>query len=92
MEYVYIINYQVANVDSKNALKSAIKSARSWFNYFENSWIIVSKNNLTYWNSKLSKLMKQDDYLLILEINIENYNGWMPKDAWDWLKIVKNIN
>ena len=29
---------------------------------------------------------ESDIYVLILEITIEDYWGWMPHDAWEWIK------
>lgn len=86
MRYIYIIQYSISGSDTK--LKDMIKTSGHWFNHFTNSWIIKSNEDISYWQRELEKYIEQGkDKLLIFEIdNIKNYKGWMPNDAWDWLK------
>lgn len=90
MNTIYIINYKVKGSDV--ALKESIKTAKSWFNYFDGCWIIISVKTLQNWQDKLSAhIDKGVDHLLIIEVNLKDYNGWMPKNAWDWLKKQKGL-
>ena len=90
MNTIYLINYKVSGSDA--TLKETIKSAKSWFNYFQGSWIIISTNSLAVWQEKLSAHINHgEDHLLIIELQLKNYNGWMPKNAWDWLKKQKGL-
>lgn len=57
--------------------------------YFDDSWLIspVSLNNSRAIYDQLIPFIDGDkDYILVLHLTITDYYGWLPKDAWDWIK------
>ena len=85
----YLITYDLkdSSLNTYIELHKAIKaSGASWWHYLESTWIIkttqLSANEIS---SKLVPHIKQGDRLLVIEIDTSNKQGWLPKDAWDWL-------
>lgn len=68
-----------------NDLYEEIKSAGTWWHHLDSTWIIETHLSPNDWNSRLRKHMDDNDNILIIEI-CQNYQGWLPEDAWRWLK------
>ena len=82
----YLISYDLksSEKDYKDLFKT-IKNFGNWWHYLDSTWII--KTNLSsgeIW-SQLKKYFEGNDYLFIVEIT-KNYAGFLPKDAWKWIK------
>jgi hypothetical protein len=85
MQNIYIIKFKVSGTEDK--IVEAIKTSGNWMSYFDGFWMIKSDLSYSHWHSLLLNCInKQNDYLLLLRVTINEYNGWLPKDAWEWLK------
>jgi hypothetical protein len=93
----YIINFakggMLDNFDYKkfhDSLTTA-KGVINWWHYLEPTYIIIVENNITATNVAdfVRQLMPQK-YLLIAELNLRNHDGWLPKEAWDWINKYTN--
>lgn len=86
MKKLYIIQY-----DIKNDLKMVerIKTLGAWMKYFPQSMIVYTafstkqiyeKLTVDYPNTRILvfRLDNSGDY--------ERYYGWLPQEAWEWLK------
>lgn len=82
----FIISY---DLKAKNAdytsLYDAIKSAEGWWHYLESFWIITSSYSLTFWQEKIKANIKSEDFFIVVEVRDATTNGWLPKNAWDWI-------
>jgi hypothetical protein len=87
MKRFYLIQYIVSNNDTD--IKEIIKSLGDWFNYFNGSFLLFSSLNIEAIYDRIKK-EKPDEHILVLEFNLKNYYGWLPKAAWDWLKEKKS--
>lgn len=68
-----------------NTLTTA-KGVNSWWHYIDNSYIIITDNNVTATN--LSEFILHhlpNKHFFVSELNLKNHNGWLPKEAWDWI-------
>lgn len=82
MEKIYLIQY---NVSEDTTLKEKIKALGPWMSYFNGFWLVeTDKTAKEIYNTFASEI--PDKRILILEITIEDYWGWMPHDAWEWIK------
>jgi len=62
-----------------------LKSASAWWHYLPSAWLIQTTETPHDWFKKLAPIMNKSDRLLIVEIK-NNYFGWLPKEAWDWIE------
>ena len=67
-------------------LIEAIKLEHKWWHYLESFWLVESSKSVEYWTNKLSKFLDEDDYLLVMKISVEDYNGFLPKKAHEWIE------
>ncbi len=90
MEKKYIITYELKNkTKDYSTLYQAIKNlSKYWWHYIDSSWVVkhCELNSDEIFEKLRSHIDTQTDYILVIEINTENKQGWLPKKAWNWLK------
>ena len=65
-------------------LHKEIKRAGSWWHHLESTWLISTDLGPEKWHERLIRHMDENDHLLVIEV-CDNYQGWLPKKAWEWL-------
>lgn len=78
----FYINFDETNFDTE--LREKIKSLGPWLNYFGRSWLVETTLSCEEIYAKLVTTGKEYR-ILIVEISIKSYYGWMPLEAWNWL-------
>ena len=86
---VYMITYDLNKSGQEyEKVIEAIKSASTgvWCTYWKSSYLIQS--NLTSANAvveKIAPFIDGNDMLIAIEVT-RNYQGMLPKDAWDYIR------
>ena len=85
MNRVYIVTYDL-KVPGKDysGLYNAIKASPKWWHYLESSWLIYTSELPGQIWERLSPHVDKNDRILIIEVR-DRCQGWLPKDAWDWI-------
>lgn len=66
---------------------TALPGVITWWHYIKSSYILISDlTNANDLNQQIVPLMPTGKMMLLIEINLKNRNGLLPKNAWDWLK------
>lgn len=87
-----IISYDLNNHSKRyDELYATIKEADGWWHYLDSFWIIKTGLSVNDWTEKLKQKIDKRDSLLVVEVSVKESNGWLPKDAWDWLRENTNI-
>jgi len=83
---VHLITYDL-NKPGQNydELYEAIKSLGSWWHYLDSTWLVDTNLSTQKIFDRIHPKMDSSDYLLIIAVKAD-YQGWLPKDAWDWIK------
>ncbi len=64
---------------------TALKSnCNEWWHYFDATWIVVTIHTPDQFARSLFPYMETADRLLVVKLQ-KDFQGWLPKDAWDWL-------
>lgn len=64
----------------------ASPSVLTWWHYIKSSYILIAKtNSATTLNQEIKNVLPGKRFLLV-ELNLKNRNGWLPQEAWDWIK------
>lgn len=82
----YLISYDLQKNADYTKLYEAIKTADGWWHYLESFWIISSSKTLDYWRDFLRNEINSGDRFIVIEISEGKTDGWLPQDAWDWIK------
>lgn len=85
----YLITYDL-NKSGQNysGLYDAIKTASyndTWWHYLDSTWIIKSSMTTSQVYDILKPYIDNNDHILVIEV-VENYYGFLPNDAWKYLK------
>lgn len=67
-------------------LYEVLKSAPEWWHFLESTWILFTRETATAWREKIKATLDDNDRLLIVDITQRSRDGWLPKQAWDWLR------
>lgn len=88
---MYIITYNPGLNFNKTIFQNYIKSLSSkgyisdWSHYLDNSYLVVSNNDIvTIYNAVFPGIPRR--FLLIIEVDPNNSQGWLPRQAWAWIK------
>lgn len=68
-------------------IEAVLDSGKDWYRYAPNCWIVYTNQTAKTWHDRLKEIpwMSKQSYLVI-EINVDERSGWLPRDTWDWLK------
>jgi len=83
---ILLVTYELQNAAKDySGLFDAIKSnGHEWWHYLEHTWIVRTSDSADQFARKLYPLIERTDSLLVVQIT-RDHQGWLPKDAWDWL-------
>jgi hypothetical protein len=79
----YDLNKPGQNYDK---LYEKIKSLGTWWHYLESTWIVTSTLTPSQAFDRLQPALDASDSVLIVNITGDTYSGWLPQEAWNWLK------
>lgn len=97
MRKAYIIIYNKGGIldgfdytEFHNSLTTA-KGVINWWHYIDNAYIIITEKSTTATNvSDFVQQKMPNKHFMVSELNLKNHNGWLPKEAWDWINKYKN--
>lgn len=63
------------------------KGVQSWWHHLDSTYILkvdfdITANNIAEYIYKINSNKK----FFVCELNINNINGYLPKQAWDWIR------
>lgn len=60
---------------------------KGWWHYIGSTYIIKVENTISAHNiSEFIQKLAPKRKFLTMEVHFTDYNGWLPQDAWDWIK------
>ena len=72
-------------------IEGEIKKSPGWAHAIDFTWIIATEESVNELYSRLAPNFRISDHLLIVEITTNaTYQGWLPKNIWEWLKGTRN--
>ncbi len=90
MSKIYLITFDVDASLNSQLVHTQITSLypthiSDWWHYMHSSYLVVTNLTATQLYNHISPSMPQH-HVLVMEVNHKNYWGWLPQDAWNWLK------
>lgn len=89
-ESFYIITYDESEEFDYSEMKNEIKKAKKWWNYLEYSWLIITNETSEEIWYRLEPYVNRKTSLLIAKLDENDMQGWLTRDAWDWIKENRN--
>lgn len=88
MNKIYILVFDPYKTNSM-ALHEVIKNspyALTWWHFIGSAYLIKSQYTLgTIHQQILNEWPNQ--FFMLTEVDLKNSDGWLPKEAWDWIKL-----
>ena len=83
---VYIVSYELGKNKSHIGLFEQLKASPAWWHYLDSIWLIATQGNAKQLYNRLKPHLDEvEDSILVIEAGADLY-GWLPKDAWEWIK------
>jgi hypothetical protein len=68
------------------SIENVLDKAKDWVRYSPNSYILYTTTSVQTWYTRLRRILDEKDNIFVVELNIENRQGWLPKSVWEWLR------
>lgn len=63
-------------------------NAYQWWHFIEQTCVVVTNHDSHTFAQLLIPHIEKTDSILVAKIEPFQYQGWLPKEAWDWLNRV----
>lgn len=84
---LYIISYDLKLPGRDyTAVYETIKGLGPWCHYLDSTWVVQSNLSIKQVVDRIKENMDNNDYLFVVDITHKDRNGWLPSDAWKWLR------
>lgn len=83
-----MITYDLNRIGQRyNELINAIKESSNgcWCTFWKSSYLIKSSLSPSQITDRLKPYLDSNDRLIVIEVK-RNYQGWLAKDEWDYIK------
>jgi hypothetical protein len=82
---IYLVTYDLHKPERKyKALIDQLQGSQAWWHFLESTWLIQTSEDINTLSNRLITNLDTNDFLLMIEVK-RNYQGWLPKEAWDWM-------
>ncbi len=85
-EFLQITFWFKDQVPDEGLLKKKMDLAIDWVCPFPNCWIVYTTADPAKWWERIKPLVQTEDRVLIVGIDINKRQGWLPKWVWQWIK------
>lgn len=83
---VYCVSYDLNKAGQDyNGLYEELKKSPGYWHHLDSTWLISTNETATQLFQRLKPCIDDNDTMLVIKVTNE-YSGWLPQDAWDWLK------
>jgi hypothetical protein len=66
-------------------LSKTFDTALDWARYAPNCWILYTDVSLENWLNRIRKVVHKEDSVFLVELNLDNRRGLLPREIWDWI-------
>ena len=82
---ILLVTYDLKARRDYSLFYSALQQEGDWWHYLTNTWLLYTGRTPEDVATALRPHMALGDLLLVVEIR-DNFHGYLPKDAWDWIR------
>lgn len=83
---LFLITFETHSQSRKTSIAEVLKAAKWWWHYIDSTWIIATKRSLEEWRAAVRGVITEEDSFLIIEVTNSERNGWLPQQAWQWIR------
>lgn len=87
--FLIVFEKEMATLQQRQLLHDKLtsdKAVNAWWRYITNTYIIITETRITAEHVRDYVMGKIPDmHFLVLQINYNDYNGYLDQKAWDWI-------
>lgn len=68
-----------------SGLWDELKNSPRWWHYLDSTWLVATSETASQLYNRLLQHLDKGDSILIIEAG-KNIQGWLPQEAWDWIR------
>jgi hypothetical protein len=85
MGRVYCVSYDLNKPgQAYDKLIEELKKT-AWWHFLKSTWLIETEESAEQVWNRIEPRVDKSDNVIIIEVT-SNYSGWLPKEAWDWIR------
>lgn len=89
---IYVVSYTLRPKRDAASLVEELKRSVGWAHNIDETWLVATKESAQQLYTRLSPFLSQTDSILIAELTRNaTYQGWLPKETWDWITNTRNV-
>lgn len=88
--YILVLDKETADYSfDSNDFHHKITTAKgviSWWHYIDNTYILITEKRVIAKSiTDFVRSTTNELHFFISELNLNNHNGWLPNEAWEWI-------
>lgn len=80
-----LVTFNFAGPGKSDELEPVFNKALDWIRYAPNCWLVWTSKDPNIWYRRLKPFLATGDHLLVVEVNLAERAGWLPRSVWDWI-------
>lgn len=68
---------------------TSLPAVQDWWKYLSSTYLLFSPLSAHQLSNQIRPLLA-GGLFIVIEVNPRNYDGWLQKEAWDWIEQQKN--
>lgn len=81
---LFVTYNQTGQATGNSEFFKALQAQGPWWHYINTTWLIDTQKTPQQVFDALRPMLGTNDRLLVGELG-NRYQGWLPKDAWEWI-------
>jgi|HubBroStandDraft_5_1064220.scaffolds.fasta_scaffold741642_1 hypothetical protein len=83
---ILFVSYDLRSTRDYHLFYEVMKQQGNWWHYLASTWLLSTPRTPQQVVASLMPQMDNGDLLLVVELaHTSNYEGRLPKEAWDWI-------
>ena len=84
---MYVVSYTLNPKRDATPILVELQRSPEWWHYLDETWLISTYETVTQLHARIIPRFIATDRVLIVQVTSQaSYQGWLPKDAWDWFR------
>jgi hypothetical protein len=84
---ILIVSYDLKAVRDYTPFYEMLKKqGTSWSHYLSSTWLLATTRTPREVVEAVKPYMGPNDFILVGQFSTAGYFGWLPHEAWEWLK------
>ena len=83
---LHVSHHPEGKAPSADVLRGVLDRAPAWVEYAPRRWLIWTSLSTPTWYRRFRDVVGKEDNLLIFPVELNEYEGSLPKIVWGWLR------